>query len=85
MREAIVTTSFCGCGELENGFLRRGFGGKALKFSYDFGGSRYDDCEHDHWPIPGSIIDHVIYQLEQRWMTSGVLGQSSAQNLWMYA
>ena len=32
---------------------------EALKFSYDFGGSRYDEYEHHHWSMPGSIVDHV--------------------------
>ena len=32
---------------------------EALKFSYDFGGSRYDECKHHHWLMPGSIVDHV--------------------------
>ena len=32
---------------------------EALKFSYDFGGSRYDEYKHHHWSMPGSIIDHV--------------------------
>jgi hypothetical protein len=42
------------------GFYVRTLVVEALKFSYDFGGIHYDECKHDHWPMPGSIIYHVI-------------------------
>ena len=32
---------------------------EALKFSYDFGGIRYNECKHNHWSMPGSREGHV--------------------------